>query len=77
MRTIEYKVSYENMISRIPGLFAYLDSDEFGNLSLHKATDSIDGLQIMYLISLQDMNMICLKLMKKGKNMNIQITLKY
>ena len=43
MRTIEYKVSYENMISRIPGLFAYLDSDEFGNLSLHKATDSIDG----------------------------------
>jgi len=43
MRTIEYKVSFENMISRIPGLFAYLEDDEFGNVYLHKATDSIDG----------------------------------
>lgn len=43
MKTIEYKVSYENMISRLPGLFAYLESDEFGNMSLHKATDSLDG----------------------------------
>lgn len=43
MKTIEYKVSYEKMISRLPGLFAYLESDEFGNMSLHKATDSLDG----------------------------------
>lgn len=43
MKTIEYKVSYEKMISRLPGLFAYLDSDEFGTVSLHKATDSLNG----------------------------------
>lgn len=43
MKMIEYKVSYEKMISRLPGLFAYLESDEFGNMSLHKATDSLDG----------------------------------
>ena len=43
MKTIEYKVSYEKMISRLPGLFAYLESDELGNMSLHKATDSLDG----------------------------------
>ena len=43
MRTIEYKVSYENMISRIPGLFAYLDSDELGEVSLHHAYDSNCG----------------------------------
>ena len=43
MRTIEYKVSFEKMISRLPGLFAYLESDEFGIVSLHKATDSLDG----------------------------------
>lgn len=43
MKTIEYKVSFEKMISRLPGLFAYLDSDDFGEVSLHKATDSIDG----------------------------------
>lgn len=43
MKTIEYKVSFEKMISRIPGLFAYLESDEYGEVSLHKATDSLDG----------------------------------
>ena len=43
MRTIEYKVSYENMISRIPGLFAYLDSNELGEVSLHHAYDSNCG----------------------------------
>ena len=43
MRTIEYKISYENMISRIPGLFAYLDSDELGDVSLHHAYDSNCG----------------------------------
>ena len=43
MRTIEYKVSYENMISRIPGLFAYLDSNALGEVSLHHAYDSNCG----------------------------------
>ncbi len=43
MRKIEYKVSYENMISRIPGLFAYLDSNELGEVSLHHAYDSNCG----------------------------------
>lgn len=43
MKTIEYKVSFEKMISRLPGLFAYLESDEHGNMILHKATDSSDG----------------------------------
>ena len=43
MRTIEYKVSYESMISRIPGLFAYLDSNELGEVSLHHAYDSNCG----------------------------------
>ena len=43
MRTVEYKVSYENMISRIPGLFAYLDSNELGEVSLHHAYDSNCG----------------------------------
>ena len=43
MRTVEYKVSYENMISRIPGLFAYLDSNELGEVSLHPAYDSNCG----------------------------------
>ena len=43
MHTIEYKVSFEKMISRLPGLFAYLESDDYGVVSLHKATDSLDG----------------------------------
>ena len=43
MKTIEYKVSFEKMVSRLPGLFAYLESDEYGEVSLHKATDSLDG----------------------------------
>lgn len=43
MRTIEYKVSYEKMISRLPGLFAYLDSDDFGNVLLHRAYESNNG----------------------------------
>ena len=43
MRTVEYKVSYENMISRIPGLFAYLDSNALGEVSLHHSYDSNCG----------------------------------
>lgn len=43
MRTIEYKVSYENMISRLPALFAYLEENEVGEMVLHKASDSPIG----------------------------------
>lgn len=43
MKTIEYKVSFEKMISRLPALFAYLESDDYGVVSLHKATDSLSG----------------------------------
>ena len=43
MKTIMYKVSYEKMISRIPGLFAYIGFSDDGSSSLHKATDSHDG----------------------------------
>ena len=43
MRTIQYKVPYEKMISRLPALFAYLDIDKEGNTALHYATDSNDG----------------------------------
>ena len=43
MKTIEYKVSYEKMISRLPGLFAYLEADDYGVVNLHRATDSLDG----------------------------------
>ena len=43
MKTIEYKVSFEKMVSRLPALFAYLESDDYGVVSLHKASDSIDG----------------------------------
>lgn len=43
MKTIVYKVSYEKMISRLPGLFAYLDANDFGEMELHYATDSLSG----------------------------------
>lgn len=43
MKTIQYRVSYENMISRLPGLFAYLESDDFGVISLHSAIESTNG----------------------------------
>lgn len=43
MRTIGYKVSYEKMISRIPGLFAYLESEGNDEMILHSAADSING----------------------------------
>lgn len=43
MRTLEYRISYEKMISRIPALFAYLEENEVGEMVLHKATDSIMG----------------------------------
>lgn len=43
MRIIEYKVSYENMISRLPGLFAYLGSNDVGEFILHSSIDSSNG----------------------------------
>lgn len=43
MRTLDFKVSYENLISRIPGLFAYLETDDFNETTLHSASDSTNG----------------------------------
>ena len=31
------------MITRLPGLFAYLGEDDYGNIVLHKATESLNG----------------------------------
>lgn len=39
MRTINYKVSYEKLVSRIPGMFAFLDTDG----RIVKATDGVQG----------------------------------
>lgn len=43
MRTIQYRVPIEKMITRLPGLFAYLGEDDYGNIVLHKATESLNG----------------------------------
>ena len=43
IRTIRYTAKYEDLISRIPGLFAYIELDDKGNSVLHKATDSPMG----------------------------------
>lgn len=43
MRVIKRNIGIEELKSRIPGLFPYLEFDEFGNIVKHKATDSIDG----------------------------------
>ena len=43
IRTIKYTAKYEDLISRIPGLFAYIELDDKGNSVLHKATDSTMG----------------------------------
>ena len=43
MRTIQFKTKYEDLITRLPGLFAYVEMDEYGNSMLHKATDSPMG----------------------------------
>lgn len=40
MRTLHFKTSYEDLISRIPGLFPYIENDEKGNPVLHRATDN-------------------------------------
>lgn len=43
MRVIKRNIGIEELKSRIPGLFPYLEFDEYGNLVKHKATDSVDG----------------------------------
>lgn len=43
MRTFKKTICIEEFISRIPGLFPYLEFNEFGIPVKHKATDSIDG----------------------------------
>lgn len=43
MKTYEYKISKEPLLSRIPGLFAYISYNSLGEAELHKATDSLDG----------------------------------
>lgn len=43
MRTINYKVSYEKMISRLPALFAFLETDEQGTCEIVKATRGEQG----------------------------------
>ena len=43
MRTIQYRVPIEKMITRLPGLFAYLGEDGYGNIVLHKETESLNG----------------------------------
>lgn len=43
MRTINYKVSYEKMISRLPALFAYLEIDEQGTCNIVSASNGVQG----------------------------------
>ena len=43
MRTFKKTICIEEFISRIPGLFPYLEFNEFGIPVKHKAIDSIDG----------------------------------
>lgn len=43
MKTYEYKISKEPLLSRIPGLFAYISYNSLGEAELHKATNSLDG----------------------------------
>lgn len=43
MRVIKRNICLEELKSRIPALFPYIEFDEFGNVVKHKATDSVDG----------------------------------
>ena len=43
MRKLKRTICTEEMVSRIPSLFAYCEFDELGILREHKATDSLDG----------------------------------
>lgn len=40
---IKRKIPIENIISRIPGLFPYIQEDEYGIIKLHKAIDGDNG----------------------------------
>lgn len=43
MNTVKLKYCIEDLKSRLPGLFPYLEFDEYGNCNLVKATESIEG----------------------------------
>lgn len=43
MNTVKLKYCVEDLKSRLPGLFPYLEFDEYGNCNLVKATESIEG----------------------------------
>lgn len=43
MKAFKKNICVEEFKSRIPGLFPYLEFNEFGELVKHKATDSVDG----------------------------------
>lgn len=76
MRTIKFTTSYEDITSRIPGLFAYVELNEKGISSLHKATDNSMGCynkiieNIIYdniaNIEVEDINFINGEVLKKG-----------
>lgn len=40
---IKKKMSMENLVSRIPGLFPYILEDSYGIIKLHKAIDGDNG----------------------------------
>lgn len=43
MKAFKKNICVEEFISRIPGLFPYIEFNEFGEIVKHKATDSVDG----------------------------------
>ena len=43
MRRIQREICREELISRVPGMFAYIEFKESGACKMHKACDSIDG----------------------------------
>ena len=43
MRTIKKQICREELISRLPALFAYMEADETGVFHLHKSTDALQG----------------------------------
>lgn len=43
MKAFKKNICIEEFVSRIPGLFPYLEFNDLGELVKHKATDSVDG----------------------------------
>ena len=43
MKKIQKTICREELKSRIPGLFAYIEENDAGEFKLHKATDSLQG----------------------------------